>query len=172
MNIVQAKTELDWVKASEVLSRVVGQLNKSGQPLWTKEQVSVAGLQQSYRLDELYFLMKSECIGVVFLQEADAFFWPEVTERDGLYVHKLAIDPPFAGAGFGSLAIEAVIQEADRKGFSWVRLDCDDRPALHRFYRSCGFDLVDIKEIEVYQVARYQLLTKTGERRQKTSRLL
>lgn len=170
MNIVQAETEADWAKASEMLTRVVDHLNRLGQPLWTKEQVSVAGLQRSYQLDELYFLRESECVGVVFLQDADVFFWPEIIERDCLYIHKLAIDPPFVSLGLGPLAIDVIIQEACKKHLNWVRLDCDDRPALHRFYQSCGFNLVDAKEIGIFRVARYQLLTKTGERFQRTSK--
>src|SRR5690606_24366642 len=170
--IEKAKREVDWIRASEVLVRVVERLNSLRRPLWSEDQVSVAGLRQSYQLDELHFLLRPSCVGVVFLQEMDPFFWPEVLKSDSLYVHKLAIDPSLGGTGLGLLAIEAVTREADRRGFNWVRLDCDDRPELHRFYRGCGFELVDIKEIEMYQVARYQLLTNTGKRRQKAERLL
>jgi GNAT superfamily N-acetyltransferase len=166
MNIKQAKNGAEWSKASEVLLRVVQRLNRLNKPLWTEDQVSVAGLQKSYRLEDLYFLEHSGLAGVVFLQEADPLFWPEVVETDSLYVHKLAIDPSRMGAGLGILAIEAVVQEADDRGFRWVRLDCDDRPELHSFYQCCGFEMVDIKSIGIYRVARYQLLTSTGGRHQ------
>jgi GNAT superfamily N-acetyltransferase len=172
MEIAKAENEIDWARASKLLIRVAERLNNLGRALWSEDQVSVVGLQRSYRLNELHFLLRKSCVGVVFLQEADPYFWPEVTERDSLYVHKLAIDPPLAGNGLGQLAMEAVMKEADSRGFSWVRLDCDDRPELHRFYQGCGFELVDMKEIEVYQVARYQLLTNTGKRRQEAARLL
>lgn len=160
MNIRQANNQDDWVRASELLIRVVEYLGKLGKPLWTKDQVSVAGLQRSYQLEELYFLFESQCVGVVFLQEQDPLFWPEITEQDSLYVHKLAIAPSFFG--IGSLAMKAVIQEAERRGCRWVRLDCDDRPELHRFYLGNGFELVDFKNVDAFEVARYQLPVNPG----------
>lgn len=170
MDIEQAISEVEWFEASNLLLRVVQRLNYLGRPLWTEEQVSVEGLRDTYRLGELHFLkLESRRIGVVFLQEADPFFWPDVTAKDTLYIHKLAIDTSLVGRNYGLLAISAVCQEADRRGFHWVRLDCDDRPELHRFYKRCGFELVDIKQIEVFKVARYQLLTGTGRRRQKAA---
>lgn len=163
MDIVKAQSEADWVKASEILVRVVENLNKLERTLWTKEQVSVEGLKKAYKFSELHLLIEKKLVGVVFLQNLDPFFWPEVHERNSLFVHKLAIEPSFAGSGLGVSAMEAVIREADDRGLSWVRLDCDDRPELHRFYQNCGFELVDVKEIDVYQVARYQLLTNAGK---------
>lgn len=94
MDIAKAENEIDWARASKLLIRVVERLNNLGRALWSKDQVSVVGLQRSYQLNELHFLLRKSCVGVVFLQEADPYFWPEVTERDSLYVHKLAIDPP------------------------------------------------------------------------------
>jgi GNAT superfamily N-acetyltransferase len=171
MTIQQARSEADWGRASEILLRVVERLNQIGKPLWTENQVSVAGLQRSYQLEELHFLTSDSCcVGVVFLQESDTLFWPEVIDRDSLYLHKLAIDTPFSGKVNGASAIEAILREADKRALSWLRLDCDDRPELHRFYQACGFELVDIKQIESFQVARYQRLTNAGKQRQNTTR--
>ena len=162
MKIEQAKSELDWTKASNLLLRVVERLNELGRSLWTFEQVSIDGLKGYYQLNELYYLVDSDCIGVVFLQEINPFFWPEVTKNDSLYVHKLAIDPVHSGKNLGQKALHAIVDEAKKHGYRWVRLDCDDRPELHSFYQDFGFELVDIKQMGEFQVARYQLLTSIG----------
>ena len=96
----------------------------------------------------------------------------EINENDSLFVHKLALDPTFQGKGNGIIAVSKVLRAADARGLSWLRLDCDDRSELHRFYQQCGFDFVDLKEMPNFKVARYQLLTSTGKRRQKAARLL
>lgn len=161
MNIVKASNELDWVTASSLLSQVVDRLNGLERPLWAKEQVSVAGLQQSYQLEELHFLVEDELAGLVFLQESDPLFWPEITSQDSLFIHKLAIDPARAGEQLGQKALSAITSEAKQRDFNWVRLDCDDRPELHRFYQGNGFEMIDIKQVGEFQVARYQLTTNT-----------
>jgi hypothetical protein len=74
MDIAKAENEVDWARASGVLVRVVERLNNLGRALWTEDQISVAGLQRSYQLNELHFLLRQGCVGVVFLQEADPFF--------------------------------------------------------------------------------------------------
>ncbi|WP_158278909.1 GNAT family N-acetyltransferase [Leucothrix arctica] len=161
MKLEKANSEQDWEKASSLLSQVVDRLNGLDRTLWAKDQVSVASVQQSYRLDELNFLIETTFVGVVFLQKSDPLFWPEMTEHDSLYIHKLAIDPVRAGEQLGQKALTAIIDQAKIRGFSWVRLDCDDRPELHRFYQNYGFEMLDIKDVGEFRVARYQLLTNT-----------
>jgi GNAT superfamily N-acetyltransferase len=161
MKIEPAQSESDWYTASKLLLNVVEKLNKLDKPLWTEDQISIAGLKKSYKLNELYFLTESETIGVVFLQESDPFFWPEVVQNNSLFVHKLAIDPRFSGAKLGQKVLQLIFLEACNRGYDWVRLDCDDRPELHKFYSDSGFALVDIKNMEEFRVARYQRATRT-----------
>ncbi|MDQ2076258.1 GNAT family N-acetyltransferase [Marinimicrobium sp. ABcell2] len=160
MELVKATSSSDWASASELLSRVVNRLALLEKPLWTLEQVSTQGLKEAYRLEELHFLtLNNQRIGLAFLQESDPMFWPEITNNDSLFVHKLALDPALQGKGNGRMAISKVLQEAIARGLNWLRLDCDDRPELHRFYQKCGFAFVDLKIMGAFNVARYQRLT-------------
>lgn len=163
MNIVKATIERDWETASKLLVQVVDRLNSLKRPLWAKEQVSALGLQQSYQLEELHFLVENNLVGLVFLQESDPLFWPEITDQDSLYIHKLAIDPARTGEQLGQKALSAIIAEASKRGFHWVRLDCDDRPELHRFYQGNGFEMIDIKQLSDFRVARYKLEIPKGD---------
>lgn len=162
MRVKQADSEQDWIQASEILTRVVHRLDAMGKSLWTAEQTSVPGLQKSYQLSELHFIeLNSQLGGIAFLQQSDPFFWPEIAEKNSLYVHKFALEPSLSGQGLGTLALAAIVNKARCDGFTWIRLDCDDRPELHHFYQTCGFELVDFKQIEIYRVARYQLQMNT-----------
>lgn len=149
----------EWLRASHLLTRVATHLHELGSPLWSEYQVSLEGLQASYRFDELHFISddSGQTVGVVFLQVSDPYFWPEVTGADTLFLHKLAIDPAFVGCGYGAVAISLITAEAKKRGLRWIRLDCDDRVLLHRFYTSAGFQLVDINMIDEFRVARYEL---------------
>ncbi|WP_428241147.1 GNAT family N-acetyltransferase [Gynuella sp.] len=135
-------------------------MDRTNKSLWTEEQVSVNGLKNSYKLSELFFIYESGLAGVVFLQNSDPFFWPEVTESDSLFIHKLAVLPARSGEQLGKEALNTITDYTKERGFKWVRLDCDDRPELHNFYKRSGFALVDIKQMGKFRVSRYQLLTK------------
>ncbi len=163
MYLEHAQTIQDWHAASRLLLDVMKDLNHNGCTLWIESQLTFDALKKQYREDELY-LVKSRGIlkGVVFLQEQDPYFWPEISNRDSLFLHKLAIRPQYRGSGKGNELIKLAEQEAIQRGLTWLRLDCDDREPLHRFYLDNGFELVDIKAIDAFKVARYEkLLTHT-----------
>lgn len=157
MQLISASNTDAWAVAEQLLLAVVNHLNETGRSLWQRRQVAASALAQSYDLSQLYFLADEERpIGLVFLQEADPLFWPEASDK-AIYVHKLAVHPDFIGCGYGERALQEIIRVARGRGLSYVRLDCDDRPELHRFYRQCGFDWLDYREVGQLFVARYQL---------------
>ena len=158
IHLQNVHSEPDWNSAAKLLHRVVIHLNSIGQSLWSFDQISVEGLVRSYKNNELYFLVDddSDHIGVVFLQETDPLFWPELQENNSLFVHKLAIEPAQFGRDYGARALELIAQEARLRKLNWLRLDCDDREPLHKFYQTTGFGLVDFKQVQGFKVARYQ----------------
>ncbi len=159
MELINAKDESCWHYASQILTEVVRSLQEKSRPLWTEPQVTVAALKESYRLAELFFIVVgSRTVGVVFIQKADPEFWPEISTMDTWFVHKLAIRPANQGSSLGVRALECIECAANNSDIRWLRLDCDDRPELHRFYRQCGFEFVDMKDMKAFRVARYQKL--------------
>jgi GNAT superfamily N-acetyltransferase len=163
MQLTPAKKPTDFLAAANLLTDVVNALYKQGEPLWTGEQVAIHKLKETYRLDELFFLTeKTQTVGVVFLQETDALFWPERSHlRDTLYIHKLALHPEYRGKGKGHDALAAIQKYAIHHGFHSLRLDCDGaREKLHRFYQRFGFQFVDRFDLQGFDVARYMLEVK------------
>ena len=149
----------DWGTASEILMDVVKWLNQKGEPLWTEEQVSVEGLESSYRIEEsLIAQQRNKPIGCMFLLESDPYFWPEIEDGSSLVLHKLAVLREFKGKGIGNQMLEWASQYAKRRGKSWLRLDCHGgRPKLRKLYESCGFSLVDRKPLGEFDSARYEI---------------
>lgn len=157
MELVKSVQEHEWMVASQILNEVVSWLEAQGTPLWENKQVSVEGLKNNYQLNELYFFkVSSEILGLVFMQDTDPFFWPEIDSEDTLFVHKLCLRSTIKGRGVGANALNLIKSHAKALGKTWIRLDCDDRQPLHKFYSSNGFKLVDFKKMGEYNVARYQ----------------
>lgn len=158
MKLIQATNPSAWGTASEILSSTVNRLNAMGTPLWTHEQISEEVLSNSYELKELYTLVQDDqSLGLVFLQDADTRSWPDVNDNVSLFVHKLTIDPAFCGQGHGAKALKLIVHLGQEMKKEWVRLDCDDREPLRRFYENNGFRLVDRKKIAGLNVVRYQM---------------
>ncbi len=163
MKLRRAQFESDWNLANEILTAVVHKLDQIGKSLWSESQISVQGLKDSYKLEQLYFFEENEkLLGVVFLQMEDLEFWPEILDGDSLFFHKLAIHPDYIGQRKGVIALRLIIDHARKRGLKWVRLDCDDRKELNTFYQSAGFSYVSTKQIDRFQVVKYQLLTRVN----------
>lgn len=163
MHLEQASTIDDWQAASRLLLDVMYDLDHKGHTLWMEKQLTLNELQQQYQEGELY-LAKSKglLVGVVFLHEQDPYFWPEITACNSLFLHKLAIHPQYRGFNKGKQLIQLAEQEAIQRGLIWLRLDCDDREPLHRFYLTNNFSLLDIQSKDGFTFARYQRAIKNA----------
>lgn len=64
--------------------------------------------------------------------------WPEALAAPALYLHHLAADPGFKGAG--RIFLREAERHAARAGKAYLRLDSAiDNPALTRYYESQGY---------------------------------
>jgi GNAT superfamily N-acetyltransferase len=94
------------------------------------------------------------------LLEVDPIFWPDAG-TDALYVHRFAVRRSAAGAG--RTAVLWCIDEARRRGRSFVRLDClEDNPGIRRYYESFGFVAVGTKMINGIGYALYEIPVDGG----------
>jgi len=158
MLLVRAKDRNEFRIASSIYDATRKRLEGISSALWSKEQTSPEHLAQEYSIDQLYFLEKrGKRVGAVFLMEYDPAPWPEIPKGESLFFHKLSIHPSFSGRGYGMEALRCIVKHAEEHGFEWLRLDCDDREALHRLYQGFGFSPVDVRQIGGYTVCRYKL---------------
>jgi GNAT superfamily N-acetyltransferase len=104
----------------------------------------------------LYLVWRGdEAVATISLLEVDPMFWPEAG-NDALYVHRFAVRR--AAAGAGRTALLWCVDEARRRGRSFVRLDClEDNPGIRRYYERFGFVAVDEKVINGTSYALYEI---------------
>jgi GNAT superfamily N-acetyltransferase len=100
-----------------------------------------------YSLNELFVAyVDHEAAGTIILQEEDPLFWSEVTDKDALYLHKLAIRREYAKKGLSREMLEWAQLRAQSLQKAYLRLDCAaDRSKLCRFYESHGFKKLRVK---------------------------
>lgn len=144
---------------SAILQGVARELFERGMGLWTPEKLAPEYLLKYYRVDEMRLgEWQGQPVATMILQEEDALFWPELTGRDTLFVHKVAVDRAFAGRGFAVALLNAARDEALARGKAFLRLDtAAARPKLRALYEGYGFQFVDERDMGKYTVARYEL---------------
>ena len=85
---------------ASVLERVLDWHEQDKEAQWKRKDVALSTLETSYELDELFIaLVDSEPQGCMVLQTYDKVYWPEKTEQDSLYLHKLAVIESALGSG-------------------------------------------------------------------------
>ncbi len=143
---------------SAVLLEVVRWLHATGKPLWSEKRVSPEELLKTYSLDEMYLGFEDgQPITTMTLQEEDPRFWPDANHGEALYLHKLAVKRDFAGKGFAEEMVKWAAHRADSLGRRYLRLDCDSsRPKLRSFYEHLGFQLVDRRPLDGFDLAFYE----------------
>ncbi|HZM95755.1 MAG TPA: GNAT family N-acetyltransferase [Vicinamibacterales bacterium] len=114
----------------------------------------------------LFFIadVDNDPAGVVRFQLEDRLFWPELTQDDSAFIHRLVVRRRYKGLGVSTALMEWAISRARTMGKRYLRLDTDaSRPKLRRLYEGFGFELHSFRQVGAYYVARYQYpLTNRG----------
>jgi GNAT superfamily N-acetyltransferase len=98
-----------------------------------------------------------ETAGVVRVQLEDPLFWPEATQGDAIYLHRLAVRRRYSGGGVSSALLNWAVNHARELGRNFVCLDCAaDRPSLRQVYERFGFRFHSDRDMGSFRVARYQ----------------
>ena len=149
-------SELPEVAA--VLQAAALALLEQGQALWPPETVSAAALAAQY-LDGQFWLgeLEERPVATMILLGSDPHFWPDAA-GSALYLHKLGVLPEFQGRGLGLRMLEAAVQETQRRGRRFLRLDTvQGRPRLRAVYEGFGFRCCGERDVDGYELALYEL---------------
>lgn len=146
---------------SSILEEAALWLKRTGREMWTKEQYSVEGLLSSYRTTNMYLaFIGDQAVATMILLEEDNSLWPN--GEPALYLHKLAVNRQYAGAGLAEAMIGWAKKQACLRGKRYLRLDCAaERPRLCAFYEGQGF--IKAREALVlnkYPTAFYEILLR------------
>ena len=138
-----------------------------GSPSWIPgsftgpESVGMSRLRGDIAARSLYLVWRGESAVATFsLLERDPVFWPGAGD-EALYLHRFAVRR--AAAGSGRQVVAWCLQEAQRRGRSFVRLDClAENPGIRRYYERFGFVAVDETVIDGTRYSLYEATASTA----------
>jgi GNAT superfamily N-acetyltransferase len=107
----------------------------------------------------LFFVaeVNGEPAGVVRFQLDDRVFWPDLTQDDSAFIHRLVVRRRYKGLGVSTALMEWAVSRARTMGKTYLRLDTDaSRPKLRQLYEGFGFEFHSFRQVGGYYVARYQ----------------
>ncbi|MBB6097338.1 GNAT superfamily N-acetyltransferase [Deinobacterium chartae] len=160
MLISQPVTSETFSTFIAILSASARALEARGEALWQPEHVTPESIADEYALEALRLALtpEGEAVATFALLEHDPQFWPDDPPGSALYLHKLAVHPDHQGRGYGHAALGAARRETVARGLPSLRLDTAwDRPKLHRFYESFGFEARGKRVMGPYTVRLYAL---------------
>ena len=83
-----------------------------------------------------------KAVGTFVLQWSDVFWWGEMPPDAG-YVHKLAINPVYAGRSIGRRMLDWAEMKARASGKKYLRLNClAEGKKIREYYENAGFTRV------------------------------
>lgn len=144
--------------AHKLLLATARWLEEKGDTLWLPEELQAEDTQQCAARSELVVALKQdEIVGVMRREWEDPVFWPKAKKGEAAYLHRLAVARSHAGTGLSRDLVQWAIQDATTKGRKYMRLDCEPRPALIRFYADLGFTQIDTFAMGKFTVVRWQM---------------
>ncbi len=144
---------------SAILLEVSGWLESRGIGMWRADELSPDQISQGVR-DGLFFLADqlAQPVGTIKFQLSDPLFWPDVSQLDAAYVHRLAVRREFAGGAVSGALLSWAVRRSHSLGRRFLRLDCEvSRLRLRAVYERYGFQHHSDRQVGPYFVARYQL---------------
>jgi len=98
-----------------------------------------------------------EPAGAIRFQLEDRLFWPDLTDDDSAFVHRLVVRRRHKGQGVSSALLQWAFDRARSTGKRYLRLDCDaSRVRLRALYETFGFRFHSFRQVGAYYVARYE----------------
>ena len=158
MQIIIEQAEPNQVAdVSEVLQEVAVWLENKGEKLWDADELAPENV--AYEVETgMFWLGKidDEIAGCVRFQTEDFEYWDDVPHTDSAFVHRVAVKRKFAGKGVAIAMLDWAKTQAKLLNKKYLRLDCDQREKLVKFYESQGFKFHSEKTRKPYTVNRYE----------------
>jgi orotate phosphoribosyltransferase len=104
-----------------------------------------------------------EIAGTIKFQLEDRLFWPDVSQAESAFVHRLAVRRKFAGGVVSFAMLRWAVERARALGRRFLRLDCEaSRARLRKVYEEFGFRHHSDRHVGPYCVSRYEFEIRLG----------
>jgi GNAT superfamily N-acetyltransferase len=156
IEIVQADLS-EVAEVSAILQEVSGWLINRGIKMWEANELASKDVCEQVE-HGMFWLAKieNEFAGCIRFQTEDSEYWDDVPHLDSAFVHRVAVKRKFAGQGVAIAMLDWAKLNAKSLNKKYLRLDCDQREKLIKFYESQGFKFHSDKVREPYTVNRYE----------------
>jgi orotate phosphoribosyltransferase/GNAT superfamily N-acetyltransferase len=126
--------------------------------MWKGDELSPARIADDVAKGLFYVAeCDGEIVGTIKFQLEDTLFWPDVSEAESAYVHRLAVRRRFAGGVVSSAMMRWAVERARGLGRRYLRLDCEaSRARLRKVYEEFGFRHHSDRHVGPYFVSRYE----------------
>lgn len=155
---IRQATIQDTVIVSDILLEATLWLQQRGVPLWRDSEVSPESISEDVA-NSLFFIAEcaGEPAGTIKFQLEDLLFWPDISQEESAFVHRLAIRRHYSGGKVSSALLAWAVERAQTLGKLYLRLDCDAyRPRLRAVYEGFGFRHHSDRQVGAYFVSRYK----------------
>ena len=142
----------DFETVAEISSEAAPWPEACGMGTWRDDELSPARTANEVELG-LYFLAECgrESAGTIRFQLENELFWPDITQHDSGFIHRLAVRRGFAGGEVSSTLLLWAIGRTLELGRRYLRLDCEaSRSRLREFYERMGFSFHSSRQVGPY----------------------
>ena len=154
----QAKAS-DAVVIQEMLHEAAGWVDALGVVMWDEGELDRRRIDSEVASGQFFIAdVEGDAAGAVRFQLEDQLFWPDLTNDDSPFLHRLVVRRRYKGYGVSVALMRWAVSHARELGKQWLRLDCDaDRRKLRTLYEGFGFRFHSFRQVGPYYVARYEL---------------
>jgi GNAT superfamily N-acetyltransferase len=148
----------DTETVSSILTEAAEWLAQSGTPMWKGDELSPARIADDVT-NGLFYVAEcdGEIVGTIKFQLEDVLFWPDVSQAESAFVHRLAVRRRFAGGVVSTAMLRWAVERARALGRRYLRLDCEaSRMRLRKVYERFGFRHHSDRHVGPYFVSRYE----------------
>ena len=148
--------DLDVVLA--ILTEADQWLEQRGMKMWRNGEVAPDRVAQEVARGLFFLAEAGEPIGVIKFELSDPLFWPDITDHESAYVHRLAIRRTHAGTGASMTVLTWAVDHTAALGKRYLRMGCEaSRHRLRAIYETFGFRYHSDRQVGPYLFARYEL---------------
>lgn len=129
-----------------------------GVVMWEDGELAIEAVGREAAAGQFYIAdVEGRPAGAIRFQTVDLLFWPDISQEESAFVHRLVVSRAFKGTGVSTALLEWAVGHARSLGKAWLRLDCDnDRPKLKALYERFGFRFHSYRQVGPYYVSRYE----------------
>lgn len=133
-------------------------LNDRNVPIWHPDELSLASIAGDVQ-DRLFPFAQFEdqIVAAVKYQNEDRQFWPDISQEDSAFLHRLVVSRQFAGKGISTILMKWAVDRGRHERKRYLMWDCEIfRPKLRRMYESFGFRHHSDRQVGRFHIARYE----------------